>query len=91
MGFLLKIVIFGVAAYMVWTSAKRWLGLGTNRQASPPLREGMRPQASPQPGPQPSPAPRRPIIEDTRACPACGAYVSVSSAKCDRPDCPQAV
>jgi hypothetical protein len=90
MGFLLKIVIFGVAAYMVWTSAKRWLGLGT-RQAPPPLREGMRPPGQPQPGPQPSPVPRRPIVEDTRACAACGAYVSVSSAKCGRPDCPQPV
>ncbi|HTR83235.1 MAG TPA: hypothetical protein VMI56_02065 [Reyranella sp.] len=90
MGFLLKIVVFGIAAYMAWTAAKRWLGLGVHRPP-PPLREGMQSRGPSQAGPQPSPVPRHPVVEDTRACPACGVYVSVSAAKCGRSDCPQPV
>jgi len=79
MGFLLKIAIFALVAYIAWTAARRWLGLfgGTPRPPAPVQRE-------------PAPAqPRRPVVEDTRLCTVCGAYVSASAAKCSRPDCPQ--
>jgi len=79
MGFLLKIAIFAVVAYVAWTAARRWLGLfgGVPRPPTPVQRE-------------PGPAPPRPVVvEDTRLCTACGAYVSASAAKCSRPDCPQ--
>ncbi|MBV8394267.1 MAG: hypothetical protein JOY81_13885 [Alphaproteobacteria bacterium] len=87
MGLLLKFVMLGVAAYVAWTTAKRWFGLlgGGNRQPPPPV--DRRSAADPAPGPVQ--APRRPIVEDTRACPVCAAYVSVSASKCGRPDCPQ--
>jgi len=95
MGLLLKLLIFGVAAYTVWTTMRRWLGLlgGTNK--SPPPVTSRRAPASAPPsqaqspsGPAPAAA-RRPIVEDTRACPVCAAYVSLSAATCGRPDCPQ--
>jgi hypothetical protein len=88
MGLLLKFIMLGVAAYAIWNTARRWLNvLGGDRVKAPP------------PGPPPVPprapaAPvqsvRRPVVEDTRACNACGAYVSLSGGKCGRPDCPQA-
>jgi hypothetical protein len=31
----------------------------------------------------------RPVVEDTRLCTACGAYVAANSGKCGRSDCPQ--
>ncbi len=79
MGFILKIVIFGVAAYTIWKTANRWFNLlGGNR---PPTAAA------------PPPPPVRPMqgsrVEDTHPCPGCGTYISVSAAKCGRPDCPQ--
>ena len=79
MGFLLKIAIFAVVAYVAWTAARRWLGL---------FGGGPRPPAPPQRDPGPA-QPRRAVVEDTRLCTVCGAYVSASAAKCSRPDCPQ--
>jgi hypothetical protein len=78
MGFILKIVIFGVAAYGIWNTANRWFNaLGGNR-----------PPAAPPPPPT-RPMPGQRVVEDTRPCPVCGAYVAVGVAKCGRPDCPQ--
>ena len=79
MGFLLKIAVFGVVAYIAWTTARRWFGLskGPAQAPAPPQRD-----AAP-------PPPRRPVVEDTRMCTVCGAYVSTSSGKCGRSDCPQ--
>ncbi len=78
MGFLLKIAVFGVVAYIAWTTARRWLGLsgGPPRASAPPQREAAAQQ-------------RRPMVEDTRLCTVCGAYVSTSSGRCGRSDCPQ--
>jgi hypothetical protein len=77
MGFLLKIAVFAVVVYGVWSAARRWLGLfGGPPQAPAPRREAP-------------PQPRRAVVEDTRLCTVCGAYVSASAAKCGRPDCPQ--
>ncbi|HLG47637.1 MAG TPA: hypothetical protein VKY24_15440 [Reyranella sp.] len=79
MGFLLKIAVFGVVAYIAWTTARRWLGLSNPpaQAPAPPQREAATPQ-------------RRPVVEDTRLCTVCGAYVSASSGRCGRSDCPQA-
>ena len=80
MGFLLKIAIFAIAVYGAWSVARRWLGLfgGLPKAPLPPRREAP-----------PQPQPRRVVVEDTRLCTVCGAYVSASAAKCGRPDCPQ--
>jgi hypothetical protein len=78
MGFLLKIAIFAVVAYGAWTTARRWFGLfgGLSKPPEPPPRA---------PGPQP----RRVVVEDTRLCTVCGAYVAANAPKCGRSDCPQ--
>ena len=80
MGFLLKIAIVAVVAYGVWTTARRWLGIlgGGQAKEPPPARRDT-----------PAQAPRQPVVEETRLCPICAAYVSVGGAKCGRPDCPQ--
>jgi hypothetical protein len=79
MGLLLKIVIFAVAAYGIWTTANRWFNfLGGNRPSVPPTP----------PPPQTARTKTR-VVEDTRPCPVCGAYVTAGTAKCSRPDCPQ--
>ena len=80
MGLLLKIAIFAVVAYTVWTTVRRWTGIlgGRPPHAPPPSRGETTAQAE-----------RRPAIEETRLCPKCAAYVSVAAAKCSRPDCPQ--
>jgi hypothetical protein len=80
MGFLLKILIFAVVVYGAWTAARRWLGLFGGQPQRPPVPP--RREAQPQP--------RRAVVEDTRLCTVCGAYVSATAAKCGRPDCPQA-
>jgi hypothetical protein len=82
MGFLLKIAIFAAVVYGVWMTVRRWYGIlgGGQDKAPPPARRET-------PPPQ---APRGPVIEETRLCPVCSAYVSVAAAKCARSDCPQA-
>jgi hypothetical protein len=88
MGLLLKVVVLGVAAYMIWGSVRRWLGLLRGTAGNPPPMTSRRSPTQPGPGAGPS-APRRPVVEETRACPVCGAYVSVSSGACGRSNCPQ--
>jgi hypothetical protein len=76
MGLLLKFAIAAVVGYMVWSAISRTLGgvLGGNRRpAEPPPRQ---PQAA------------RPAVEETKLCPTCGTYVSLSAGKCGRSDCP---
>ena len=83
MGLLLKIAIFAVVAYGIWKTATRLFGLlggdAPKAPTPPPQRREAPPPA----------APRTPVIEDTRACAVCGAYVSVSAAKCGESGCPQ--
>ena len=80
MGFLLKIAIFAVVAYGVWTTVRRWVGiLGGGQAKAPPA---VRRETSAQ-------APRKPVVEEMRLCPVCAAHVSVAAAKCGRSDCPQ--
>jgi hypothetical protein len=79
MGVLLKFAILAVAGYLAWSTVRRWvLALwGTaGRPAAPP------------PPPASLPPAGKAVVEDTRRCPACGAYVSVSAGKCGRSDCP---
>ncbi len=88
MGLLLKFVMLGVVAYVAWNTARRWLGLLGGSDGNPPPQTSRRTPATPPAGPAPA-APRRAVVEETRACPVCGAYVSISAGKCGRSDCPQ--
>jgi hypothetical protein len=88
MGMLLKLAVFGVAAYMVWNTARRWLGLLGGKGSNLPPNTSRRSPTRPTTGAGPT-APPKPVVEDTRRCPVCGAYVSISASKCSRPDCPQ--
>lgn len=91
MGFLLKIILFGVAIYAAWKTFHRWKSLFDRFVGRPdePIRQAPRP-------PQPPPAQgaslssRKATIEDTVQCPACGAYNSASAAKCGQCGRPQA-
>ena len=89
---LLKLALLGFALYAAWRTLARWKGLYDRfvGRASPPARTPAPPPAQPaaQDGPQFAQRPP-PVIEDTRACAVCGAYVSVSVAKCERSGCPQ--
>jgi hypothetical protein len=95
MGFLLKIILFGVACYALWKTLSRWKGLYDRFIGNPPQQPpAPRPQAPPQNAPQNPPqqqAQTQPTrqIEDTYACKICGVYVSASARRCDRSDCPQ--
>ena len=86
MGFLLKIALFAVVAYGIWKTAKKLFGIlgGTADQAPVPTPE------APHRRDGPAPSAPRPVIEETRLCSVCAAYVSLSAAKCGRPGCPQA-
>jgi len=84
MGFLLKIVIFAIAVYGIWATASRWYRLLGGGRAKPPAPAPDRREAAAPPA-----KPRRPVVEDTQLCAACGSYVSAGAAKCGRPDCPQ--
>jgi hypothetical protein len=84
MGLLFKIVVFAVVVYGIWATARRWYGLlgGKTKPPAPAPSERRETAAAP-------PKPRRAVVEDTRLCTVCGAYVSASAARCGRPDCPQ--
>ena len=91
MGLLLKLAVFGIAAYMVWGMVRRWFGMLRGTGGAPPPATSRRAPASP-PQPEAGPASRSttrgPVVEETRQCRVCGAYVSVAAGKCGRPDCP---
>jgi hypothetical protein len=94
MGFLLKIILFGVACYALWKMLSRWKGLYDRFIGNPPQQPPARPPNQHQP-PPPNPAPPQPQaqaprqIEDTYACKICGVFVAASARRCDRSDCPQ--
>ena len=79
MGLLLKIVLLAVAAYGIWTVARRWYGILGGGTAKPPTT------AKPD---KPQPAARKVVVEDTRPCPVCSAYISAAATGCGRADCP---
>jgi ribosomal protein L40E len=89
MGFLLKIILFGVALYGLWKTFRYWKGLFdrfTGNPEVPPQRPPQRPPASPPPAdppPQaPAPSARKIVVEDTVQCAGCGAYISTAAEKC---------
>jgi hypothetical protein len=85
MGFLSKILAFAVLAYAIWAMASRiYRSLGGGGQPKPPAPAPDRRETAAAP-----PKPRRPVVEETRLCAACGSYVSAGAVKCGRPDCPQ--
>ena len=92
MGFLLKIILFGVAVYALWKTLARWKGLYDRFIGNPPPQQppAPKPQAPPQNPPQQQ-AQSQPSrqIEDTYACKICGVFVAASARRCDRSDCPQ--
>jgi hypothetical protein len=89
MGFLLKIVLFGVALYAVWRTLAQWKGLFDRFTGKPP---------APQPRARPAPAPgsaasteaqqQGKVIDASAICRVCGAYLSSAATKCGRSDCP---
>jgi len=76
MGFLFKIAAFAALAYLACTLPRHFLGLGSKAKPPAPHR-------------QDPPQPRRVVVEETRLCTVCGAYVAAAAVKCSRPDCPQ--
>ena len=81
MGFLLKIILFGVAIYAVWKTFARWKGLydrfvGNPQDPAPPVRPPTPPPAGS------ATATRKAVIEDTVQCAGCGAYISAGAEKC---------
>ena len=84
MGLLLKILIFAVAAYGVWSMFTTWRrGLG----APPVARKKPPPQATADPD-RTTVGTRKPVVEDTEACSVCSAFVPVGAGRCGRTDCP---
>jgi ribosomal protein L40E len=83
MGFLLKIILFGVAVYAVWKTFARWKGLFDRFVGNPPV-EPPRPAPPPPSPPQAAPAapPSQARLIDTLQCAGCGAYISTDAEKC---------
>ena len=84
MGFLLKIILFGVALYALWRTIAHWKGLFDRLTGKP--QTPVRPP-TPQPPPPQAPARAR-VIDTTSSCPVCNAYLSNAATKCGRSDCP---
>jgi hypothetical protein len=87
MGFLLKIILFGVAVYAVWQTFARWKGLYDRFVGKPdePARSAPPPApAPPTSGPPANPqlGARKVVVEDTVQCAGCGAYISSAADKC---------
>ena len=87
MGFLLKIVLFGVAAYGLWKTFHRWKSLFDRFVGRPDPAE--RPAPPPPPPPAPTPptaveARRTGPVQDVVPCPSCGAYGAAGVAKCEQ-------
>jgi ribosomal protein L40E len=87
MGFLLKIILFGVAAYAAWKTFHRWKGLWDKFVGAPD--QPVRP-APPPPPPEPVASRRAVAAEDTVQCSGCGAYIPASAEKCGQCGHPQA-
>jgi hypothetical protein len=84
MGFLLKIILFGVALYGLWKTFRHWKGLFdrfVGKPEVPPQRPPAPPQAPPNPQPPAAPT-RKVVVEDTVQCAGCGAYISTAAEKC---------
>jgi hypothetical protein len=88
MGFLLKIILVGVAIYAVWKTFARWKEVYDRFVGNPqePARPAPPPnpaQAAPRPSTGPAPvSARKVVIEETVQCAGCGAYISATAEKC---------
>jgi hypothetical protein len=86
MGFLLKIILFGVAIYAVWKTFARWKGLYDRFVGNPqePARPTPPPAApaAPRPSAEAQVSARKVMVEDTVQCAGCGAYISAGAEKC---------
>ena len=87
MGFLLKIILFGVAVYAVWRTFSRWKGLFDRFVGKPdePARPAPPPPprpAAPRPAADAQVSARKVVIEETVQCAGCGAYISANAEKC---------
>jgi hypothetical protein len=84
MGFLLKIIVFGVAIYAAWRTVMHWKGVFDRVTGKPQPR--VRPASAP---PEPA-APQRQatVIDASGTCRVCGAYLSSAATRCGRSDCP---
>jgi hypothetical protein len=86
MGFLLKIVLFGVALYAVWRTVAHWKGLFDRFTGKPTPQPRVRPASAPA---EPATAERQAkVIDASATCRVCGAYLSSAATKCGRSDCP---
>jgi hypothetical protein len=87
MGFLLKIILFGVALYAVWKTLVRWKGHYDRFVGNPqePARPAPPPAASPAGSRSPADgqaSARKVVIEETVQCAGCGAYIAAAAEKC---------
>ena len=80
MGFLLKIILFGVAVYAAWKTFHRWKGLWDKFVGKPD--EPARPAPPPPPPPAEPLATRKVAIQETTQCAGCGAYNPAGAEKC---------
>jgi hypothetical protein len=85
MGFLLKIVLFGVALYAVWRTLAHWKGLFDRFTGKPPAPQ---PRARPTPAPSTQAQQQAKVIDASATCRVCGAFLSSAATKCGRSDCP---
>jgi hypothetical protein len=86
MGLLLKIVLFGVALYIAWTTLARWKGL-FDRFVGRPQEPARTPPARPAP-PAATAQARPQVIDASVPCAVCGAFLSSAATRCGRSDCP---
>jgi ribosomal protein L40E len=86
MGFLLKIILFGVAVYAAWKTFHRWKGLWDKfvGQSDEPARP-----APPPPSAEPVASRRTVAIQETIQCAGCGAYIPADAEKCGQCGRPQ--
>jgi hypothetical protein len=84
MGFLLKIVLFGVAIYAAWRTLAHWKSVFDR------VTGKSQPQVRPTPAPaEPATGQRQAkVIDASATCRVCGAYLSSAASKCGRSDCP---
>ena len=86
MGFLLKIVLFGVALYAIWRTLAHWKGLFDRFTGKPPPLSRVRPEPAPAASTQAQQQAK--VIDASATCRVCGAYLSNAATKCGRSDCP---
>jgi hypothetical protein len=86
MGFLLKIIVFGVAIYAAWRTVMHWKGVFDRVTGKPQPQPRVRP--APTPAEQPTPQRQAKVIDASGTCRVCGAYLSSAATRCGRSDCP---